>query len=166
MQTSYLPRHAVYFSGFLFLSLWLGFLPHEILAVAQTAFAEPPVVESATSAHRPNILLIMCNDMGFSDIGCYGGEIKTPNLDRLAQKGIRFRTVYNNAKCEHTRASLLTGRWWHHVGSSATVHHSSPTFGERMRQAGYRTLMTGKWRAGQTSYQLGFDRYYGLTDGC
>jgi len=108
----------------------------------------------------------MCDDMGFSDIGCYGGEIDTPNLDRLATEGMRFRTFYNNAKCEHTRASLLTGHWWHHVGASASVHYSSPTFGERMREAGYRTLMTGKWHAGQTPYQRGFDRYYGLTDGC
>ncbi len=117
-------------------------------------------------ADRPNIVLIMCDDMGFSDIGCYGGEIETPNLDRLATGGMRFRTFYNNAKCEHTRASLLTGRWWHHVGASATVHYSQPTFGERMREAGYRTLMTGKWHAGQTPYERGFDRYYGLTDGC
>ena len=115
---------------------------------------------------RPNILLIMCDDMGFSDIGCYGGEVETPNLDRLAHEGMRFRTFYNNAKCEHTRASLLTGRWWHHVGASATVHYSAPTFGEQMREVGYRTLMAGKWHAGQTPYQRGFDRYYGLTDGC
>lgn len=120
----------------------------------------------ASGAQRPNIVLIMCDDMGFSDIGCYGGEIETPNLDRLAKDGMRFRTFYNNAKCEHTRASLLTGRWWHQVGASATIHYSAPTFGERMRAAGYRTLMTGKWHAGQTPYQRGFDRYYGLTDGC
>jgi arylsulfatase A-like enzyme len=115
---------------------------------------------------RPNIVLIMCDDMGFSDLGCYGGEVDTPNLNRLATDGLRFRTFYNNAKCEHTRASLLTGHFWHHVGASASVHYSKPTFGEHMRDAGYRTLMVGKWHAGQTPYQRGFDRYYGLTDGC
>lgn len=120
----------------------------------------------ALAQQRPNIVLIMCDDMGWSDIGCYGGEIETPNLDQLASRGMRFRTFYNNAKCEHTRASLLTGRWWHHVGASATVHYAAPTFGERLRDAGYRTLMTGKWHAGQTPYTRGFDRYYGLTDGC
>lgn len=120
----------------------------------------------ARADERPNIVLIMCDDMGWSDIGSYGGEIETPNLDRLAASGMRFRTFYNNAKCEHTRASLLTGRWWHHVGASATVHYAADTFGERMRRAGYRTLMTGKWHAGQTPYQRGFDRHYGLTDGC
>jgi arylsulfatase len=121
---------------------------------------------AAEPTERPNIVLIMCDDMGFSDIGCYGGEIETPNLDRLAAGGMRFRTFYNNAKCEHTRASLLTGRWWHRVGASATVHYSALTFAERLRTAGYRTLMTGKWHAGQTPYERGFDRYYGLTDGC
>ncbi|MFN3149639.1 sulfatase-like hydrolase/transferase [Bremerella sp.] len=127
------------------------------------------VISSETlgaDAKRPNIILIMCDDMGFSDIGCYGGEINTPNLDMLANDGMRFRTFYNNAKCEHTRASLLTGRWWHHVGASASVVYKAPTFGERMREAGYRTLMAGKWHAGQTPYERGFDRYYGLTDGC
>jgi arylsulfatase len=124
-----------------------------------------PVV-SAEDTARPNIILIMADDMGWSDLGCYGGEIETPNLDRLASLGMRFRTFYNNAKCEHTRASLLTGQWWHHVGASASVHYKGSTFGERLQDAGYRTLMTGKWHAGQTPYQRGFDRYYGLTDGC
>jgi arylsulfatase len=115
---------------------------------------------------RPNIVLIMCDDMGYSDIGCYGGEVNTPNLDRLASEGLRFRHFYNNAKCEHTRASLITGHWWHHVGASATVVYKGKTFGTRLREAGYRTLMAGKWHAGQTPFQRGFDRYYGLTDGC
>jgi len=122
-------------------------------------------VAGATPA-RPNIVLIMCDDMGFSDIGCYGGEVETPNLDALAAGGMRFRTFYNNAKCEHTRASLLTGHWWHHVGASASVHYAAPTFGERLREAGYGTYMAGKWHAGETPFQRGFDRYYGLTDGC
>ncbi|MEW4454686.1 arylsulfatase [Bremerella sp. JC817] len=126
-----------------------------------------PGLASADEAKQPNIILIMCDDMGFSDVGAYGGEIDTPNIDRLANEGMRFRTFYNNAKCEHTRASLLTGHWWHHVGASANVVYSAPTFGEMMRDvAGYRTLMVGKWHAGQTPYKLGFDRYYGLTDGC
>lgn len=115
---------------------------------------------------RPNIVLIMCDDMGFSDIASYGGEVHTPNLDKLAAQGLRFRTFYNNAKCEHTRASLITGHWWHHVGASASVVYKGKTFGTLMREQGYRTLMAGKWHAGQTPYLRGFDRYYGLTDGC
>ncbi|MEO1526283.1 MAG: arylsulfatase [Planctomycetota bacterium] len=136
-------------------------MQRSVLIAAILSFCWPAFADD-----RPNIVLIMCDDMGWSDIGSYGGEIETPNLDRLAASGMRFRTFYNNAKCEHTRASLLTGRWWHHVGASATVHYSAETFGERMRAAGYRTLMTGKWHAGQTPYKRGFDRHYGLTDGC
>ena len=120
----------------------------------------------AAASDQPNIVLIMCDDMGFSDIASYGGEVATPNLDKLANNGVRFRTFYNNAKCEHTRASLITGQWWHHVGASAAVIYKGKTFGDRMREAGYRTLMAGKWHAGQTPYQRGFDRYFGLTDGC
>ena len=121
---------------------------------------------SLAADKRPNVLLIMCDDMGYSDIGSYGGEVDTPHLDKLASSGLRFRQFYNNAKCEHTRASLITGHWWHHVGASASVTYKGETFGTRMREAGYRTLMVGKWHAGQTPYQRGFDRYYGLTDGC
>lgn len=115
---------------------------------------------------RPNVVLIMCDDMGFSDLGCYGGEVEIPHLDRLAAEGMRFRNFYNDAKCGTTRASLLSGRWAHHVGTGATSHYKAPTFGERMREAGYRTLMVGKWHAGQNPTERGFDRYYGLTDGC
>ena len=128
---------------------------------AAMAFVNP-----AAADDRPNIVLIMCDDMGFSDIRPYGGEVATPNLDKLANNGVRFRTFYNNAKCEHTRASLITGHYWHHVGASASVTYKGKTFGTRLREAGYRTLMTGKWHAGQTPYQRGFDRYFGLTDGC
>ncbi|MFN3165894.1 MAG: arylsulfatase [Phycisphaeraceae bacterium] len=140
-------------------------LPIVRLALAACLlFAVTPPAHAADG--RPNIILIMCDDMGYSDIGCYGGEIATPNLDKLADNGLRFRQFYNNAKCEHTRASLITGHWWHHVGASASVIYKGKTFGERMREAGYRTLMAGKWHAGQTPYQRGFDRYFGLTDGC
>lgn len=143
--------------------------PLSLLLTVAIIIVSVALVGSPTHADapdRPNIVLIMADDMGFSDIGCYGGEIDTPNLDALAARGMRFRNFYNNAKCEMTRASLLTGRWWHHVGASPTVHYSAPTYGERMRDAGYRTLMVGKWHAGQTPYQRGFDRHYGLTDGC
>ena len=167
LPTPHLTNIIPCFRGLLLLSVYLGVAPlNELLLPAQQASADTVVENLDASTERPNILLIMCDDMGFSDIGSYGGEVETPNLDRLAATGMRFRTFYNNAKCEHTRASLLTGRWWHHVGASPTVHYSSQTFGERMRTAGYRTLMTGKWHAGQTPFQRGFDRYYGLTDGC
>jgi len=166
------PRSARWSAACRQLSGWLvaGLLlagtcsPAKAAEEASRGPAEPP--RASDQPPRPNILLIMCDDMGFSDIGAYGGEIATPHLDRLANEGLRFRDFYNNAKCEHTRASLLTGHWWHHVGASASVHYKAPTFGERMRESGYRTLMVGKWHAGQTPYQRGFDRHFGLTDGC
>ncbi|MBD3289940.1 sulfatase-like hydrolase/transferase, partial [candidate division KSB1 bacterium] len=123
---------------------------------------------SGTSGKLPNIVLIMADDMGYSDIGCYGGEIDTPNLDRLAQGGLRFKQFYNNAKCAPTRASLLTGLYSQQVGV-----HGNPakmkdcvTIAEVLRQIGYRTLMTGKWHAEELPVERGFDRYYGLCDGC
>ncbi len=122
MHTSHPLRIIPYFRGLLclsvYLSVCLGLAPlNESLLPLQHAFADTEADTAPEAPTRPNILLIMCDDMGFSDIGCYGGEVETPNLDRLAGEGLRFRTFYNNAKCEHTRASLLTGHWWHHVGA-------------------------------------------------
>ena len=118
---------------------------------------------------RPNILLIMADDMGFSDLGCYGGEIHTPNLDRLAAGGLRFTQFYNNGICVPTRASLLTGLYSQQVGvfeNSPKKYENGVTLGEVLRSAGYRTLMTGKWHAQETPFQRGFDRHFGLCDGC
>jgi len=118
---------------------------------------------------RPNIVLIMADDMGYSDIGCYGGEICTPNLDRLAAGGLRFTQFYNNSICVPTRASLLTGLYSQQVGvhyNTPTVMKNCVTLAEVLRSAGYRTLMTGKWHAEQIPCQRGFDRYFGLADGC
>ncbi|MHC4997184.1 MAG: sulfatase-like hydrolase/transferase, partial [Planctomycetota bacterium] len=71
-----------------------------------------PCAEAQSAAgSRPNIILIMVDDMGWSDIGCYGGEVVTPNLNRLANQGMRFTQFYNNAKCTTTRSSLVTGLW-------------------------------------------------------
>jgi arylsulfatase len=123
---------------------------------------------TAWSAERPNIVLIMADDMGYSDIGSYGGEIKTPNLDRLAKEGLRFSQFYNNAKCSPTRASLLTGLYSQQVGihNGPAVMKNCVTLAEVLKSAGYRTLMAGKWHAAQLPVERGFDRYYGLTDGC
>jgi arylsulfatase A-like enzyme len=116
---------------------------------------------------RPNIVLIMADDMGFSDLGCYGGEIRTPNLDRLAGRGLRLTQFYNNAKCGPTRASLLTGLYSHQVkAGSMGTNRRCVTLGEVLRQAGYRTLMVGKWHASSVPFRRGFDRHFGLADGC
>lgn len=158
-------------------SLFLVFLFHTVLAHDHRA--DPP------ATHRPNIIVIMADDMGISDLGCYGGEIKTPNLDRLASQGVKMRNFYNNARCCPTRASLLTGRYSHSVGIGHMVtlpnaayeagpyqgflDRNTPTIAEALKEAGYRTYMTGKWHVGERPedwpVRRGFDRYYGLISG-
>ncbi|MCP4848954.1 MAG: arylsulfatase [Verrucomicrobiaceae bacterium] len=113
---------------------------------------------------RPNIVLIMVDDMGYSDIGCYGGEVQTPNLDQLAKDGLRFTQFYNTAKCHTTRAELLTGNYAYSIGDNNMEHGA--TFGEVLRPVGYRTLIAGKWHQKPLPTTRGFDRYFGLADGC
>ena len=116
---------------------------------------------------RPNVLIFLVDDMGFSDIGCYGGEIKTPNLDKLANEGVRFTRFYNTAKCFPSRASLLTGQYAHNVGMSEdpAKFTNAVTIAEVLREVGYRTLMTGKHHGEENPVYFGFDRYFGLKDG-
>jgi arylsulfatase len=127
-----------------------------------------PVCRPAAEPERPNILLIMVDDMGYSDIGSYGGEIQTPNLDKLASEGLRFSRFYNTAKCFPTRACLLTGLYAQHNGMARKPGKftHSVTIAEVLRKAGYRTLMTGKHHGEENPFFFGFDRYYGLKDGC
>ena len=112
-------------------------------------------------SRRPNVVLIMVDDMGFSDIGCYGSEIHTPNLDRLAERGMRFSHAYNGARCCPTRASLLTGLYAQQAGVGHMVgdHGVGPayqgylrgdcvTIAEALKTAGYRTFLSGKWHVG------------------
>src|SRR5947207_15589648 len=89
----------------------------------------------------PNIILMMADDMGFSDISPYGGEIHTPNLQRLADEGLRFTQFYNNAKCTTTRSCLLSGMYPRNSGNS--IPRDIPTIAETMRAAGYQTGMSG-----------------------
>ena len=123
----------------------------------------------AAKAPRPNIILIMCDDMGWSDIGCYGGEVRTPTLDRLAREGMRFTQFYNNAKCTTTRASILTGLYPRR-GKGGLLRENMVTLGEALKLAGYRTALSGKWHLGSGAnthpYRRGFDEFYGLLDGC
>ena len=121
-------------------------------------------LESAPDRTRPNIILIMVDDMGYSDIGCYGGEVKTPNLDKIASDGLRFTQFYNTAKCHTTRAELMTGNYAYSIGDHNMEHGA--TFGEVLRTKGYRTLISGKWHQKPLPTTRGFDRYYGLADGC
>ncbi len=127
---------------------------------------------------RPNILVILVDDMGYSDIGCFGGEIETPTLDRLAAGGVRFTQFYNTSRCCPTRASLLTGLYPHQAGIGMMVYRDRGpgyrgnlndrcvTFGQVLREAGYTTMMVGKWHAGHARRSRpevrGFDRFTGV----
>ncbi|MCH2182111.1 MAG: arylsulfatase [Mariniblastus sp.] len=112
---------------------------------------------------RPNIILLMVDDLGFSDLGCYGGEIETPHLDQLARDGLRFTQFYNCAKCETTRSTLLSGRYYPEVKNQKL--ENCVTIAEALSGAGYTTLMTGKWHLDSLPNARGFDRYFGHLSG-
>ena len=111
---------------------------------------------------RPNIVLMMVDDMGYSDLGCYGGEIQTPHLDRLADRGIRFTNFTNCAKCETTRATLLSGRYHTEVTSELAKCITIP---EVLELGGYHTMMVGKWHLRGSPLDHGFHRYFGFLNG-
>ncbi len=160
------------------------------LAMALLACPNGPL--HAAEATRPNIVVILTDDMGFSDVGCYGGEIDTPNLDALAAGGLRFTQFYNTARCCPTRAALLTGLYPHQAGMghmtgdkprldqpnyAGDLNRRCVTIAEAVRPAGYRTYMAGKWhltpfvndarphRQNNWPLQRGFDRFYGTIKG-
>lgn len=156
-------------------SLYLAFL---LMGVAGT---------STAARKSPNIVLIMADDMGYTDIGCYGSEISTPTLDRLADNGIRFTQFYNTSRCCPTRAALLTGLYSHQAGIGlmtenrgydayrGRLNNSCVTIAEVLRTAGYQNYMSGKWHVtgqktahgnkSQWPLQRGFDRFYGTIAG-
>lgn len=140
-------------------------------------------------ADAPNIVVVLCDDLGYSDLGCYGSEIPTPNIDRIAAEGLRYTDYHSTPMCSPTRASLLTGLEPHRAGVGHVAHSDpgfpgyameltpfAPTLPELLREGGYQTLMVGKWHltkdsevndAGDRSswpLQKGFDRYYGFLD--
>jgi arylsulfatase A-like enzyme len=126
------------------------------------------LAKAATPKKQPNIILILADDMGWSDIGCFGGEIKTPNLDRLGKGGVRFTQVHNTAKCFPSRACLLTGVYAQQCGMDKKHGKitNAVTLAEVLKNAGYRTLMAGKHHGTENPFERGFDRYFGLRDGC
>jgi len=117
----------------------------------------------AAEAERPNILVVMVDDMGFSDLGCFGSEIETPTLDRLAANGLRFTQFYNTAKCHSSRVSLLSGMYCYQAGNTSL--RNCTTSAEVLAKAGYFTMMTGKWHLQEEPTDFGFQRYFGHLSG-
>lgn len=157
------------------------------ISVAIAALVVCLQVVAAEAASRPNIVLIMADDMGYTDIGCYGSEIQTPVLDGLAENGLRFTQFYNTSRCCPTRASLLTGLYSHQAGIGlmtgdrgyeayrGDLNRKCVTIAEVLSSAGYRNYMSGKWHvtrhtgpnADKSNWPLqrGFDRFYGTITG-
>ena len=145
-------------------------------------------LQAVWASQPPHIILIMCDDMGFSDLGCYGGEVRTPHIDYLAENGLRFSQFKNTGRSCPSRASLLTGRYQHGVGMgwmTAVDEHrpgyrgelsaNYPTVAEALKANGYHTYMSGKWHVtlddafskpnGSYPTERGFDKYYGCLSG-
>jgi len=135
---------------------------------------------------KPHVVLVVADDMGYSDLGCYGGEIATPALDRLGRAGVRFSRFYNTTRCSPSRASLLTGLHPHQTGIGILTNNDGPhgypgslnnrciTLAEVLRQAGYTTCLSGKWRLASDVWtpseawptRRGFERFFGTLSGC
>ena len=130
--------------------------------ISSVCTAQVPQV-AAEPTKRPNILVVMVDDMGFSDLGCYGGEIETPVMDQLAANGLRFTQFYNTAKCHSSRVSLLSGMYCMQAGDVALSH--CVTSAEILSRAGYFTMMSGKWHLEKEPTDFGFQRYFGHLSG-
>lgn len=168
-----------------FLKMGAGLAAASLIHGTNSAFSQSG--SSPAAETRPNIIFILADDMGFSDIGCYGSEIETPNLDALCKGGLQFRDFHNSPRCCPSRAALLTGMYSHQAAMGLMVadygrypypayrgdlSENCCTIAEALRPAGYQTLMVGKWHLtpvtmGKANYPLqrGFDRYYGIIDG-
>jgi arylsulfatase len=134
---------------------------------------------------RPDVIVILADDMGYSDAGCFGGEIATPNIDRIGRQGTRFTNFYNTARCSPSRASLLTGRHPHETGIgilttddrphgyAGSLDPRFPTMAERLAEAGYATCLSGKWHVSSSTTtpdetwptRRGFDAFHGIIQG-
>lgn len=145
-------------------SMWTGIRSLHFIFLLTFILSVNIPLTTLGNSKKPNIIVIICDDMGFSDLGCYGGEIQTPNLDRLAYGGIRYTDFHNNAKCSETRATLLTGLW--HQQTKNLKKNNHVTVAEVLKSAGYSTSMVGKWHVAGHPMDRGFDQYFGFLSGC
>jgi arylsulfatase len=145
-----------------------------LTATALIACTGAPGEEPEANSGQPNIILIMVDDLGYADLGTTGGDIDTPNIDRLAGEGLFFDQFYNNAKCSQTRASLLSGLYYQqarkegpkgNLGHDQLAQSNNTTLAEVLRAAGYATGIAGKWHLSGTPYERGFDNFYGYLEG-
>lgn len=132
------------------------------------------VFGSASAADKPNVLIFLADDLGFSDLGCYGGEIETPVLDQLAEDGLRYTQFYNTARCWPTRAAILSGYYPQQIGRDALPGIPGGARGRRpawaqllptmLRPLGYRSYLSGKWHVDGTPMKNGFDHAFTMDD--
>jgi arylsulfatase len=118
--------------------------------------------KQSTQQEQPNIILILADDLGYSDIGSYGGEIKTPTLDKLAQEGLRLSNMHNAGMCVISRSSMLTGQWWPQVGYGI---EAGTNLAQALQKEGYRTGLVGKWHLNGAPNDKGFDYFFGFLGG-
>jgi arylsulfatase A-like enzyme len=140
------------------------------LALAAVVVIAALRLVAADVDRRPNVLLILADDLGWSDLGCYGGEIHTPHLDALARRGLRFTQFYNSSRCCPSRASILTGLHPAQAGFPeffGTLPPTCVTIPEVLQDAGYRTFMVGKWHLNEKTKptERGFEEFYGMLGG-
>ena len=159
------PNRSRIHAGF---ARWVGYA-----SVLMTLSLSYPAAAENEQPERPNIVLIMADDLGFSDLGCYGGEIDTPSIDRLAAEGLKFSQFYNCGVCRTTRAALITGLHPRRI-SGRLLHDNMTTLAEVAQSSGYRTSLIGKWHFPVTKpidqnrlpTRRGFEKFYGLAAGC
>jgi arylsulfatase len=153
-------------------------LAHALAFATALLYCSRAFAADAKSTERPNIVVILIDDMGFADLGCYGSEVPTPSIDKLAANGVRFTQFYNTARCSPSRAALLTGLYPHQAGmgyldnlivpgskgTQGKLRYDCVTMAEVLRDSGYFTIMTGKWHMGQyhkngtPPWKRGFER--------
>lgn len=120
------------------------------------------ISQNNSENNQPNIIVIMADDLGYSDLGCYGGEIHTPTLDKMAHEGIRFPNTYNAGMCVISRSAMLTGTWWPRAGYGAK---NGENIAQKLKKEGYRTGLIGKWHLDGKPNDKGFDYFFGFLSG-